>query len=163
MPAPLSNDMRIRIIKARERGDTIAQIAREKEVNPSTIVRLLRLYRETGSYEARPLNNGRKPRLSPETLEIIRERIVIMDNLSSHKVKGIVEAIEAAGASVKYLPPYSPDLNPIELLWSKVKAILRKLKIRTKDLMDHAISQALDAISLDDIAAWFGHDGYTLC
>jgi transposase len=75
MPAPLSNDMRIRIIKARERGDTIAQIAREKEVNQSTIVRLLRLYRETGSHEARPLNNGRKPRLSPETLEIIRERI----------------------------------------------------------------------------------------
>ena len=139
MPAPLFNDVRIRIIKARERGDTIAQIAREKEVNQSTIVRLLRLYRETGSYEARSLNNGRKPRLSPETLEIIRERIVIMDNLSSHQVKGIVEAIEAAGVSVKYLPPYSPDLNPIELLWSKVKAILRKFKIRTKDLMDHAI------------------------
>jgi transposase/transposase-like protein len=193
MPAPLSNDMRIRIIKARERGDTIAQIAREKEVNQSTIVHLIRLYRETGSHEARLLNNGRKPRLSPETLEIIRERIerqpdtrferisilssvrmngtmvplvfegalngdlfkayvermlapslkpgdiVIMDNLSSHKVKGIVEAIEAAGVSVKYLPPYSPDLNPIELLWSKVKAILRKFKIRTKDLMDHAI------------------------
>jgi transposase len=89
--------------------------------------------------------------------------IVIMDNLSSHKVKGIAGAIEAAGASVMYLPPYSPDLNPIELLWSKVKAILRKLKVRTKDLMDHAISQALDAISLDDIAAWFRHDGYALC
>jgi transposase/transposase-like protein len=217
MPAPLSNDMRIRIIKAREREDTIAQIAREKEVNQSTIVRLLRLYRETRSYEACPLSNGRKPKLSPEILEIIRERIerqldtrfertsilssvcmdgtmvplvfegalnedlfkayvehmlapslkpgdiVIMDNLSSHKVKGIAGAVEAVGASIMYLPPYSPDLNPIELLWSKVKAILRKLKIRTKDLMDHAISQALDAISLDDIAAWFRHDGYTLC
>ncbi len=66
MPAPLSNDMEIRIIKARERGDTMAQITREKEVNQSTIVRLLRLYRETGSYEARPLNNGRKPKLNPE-------------------------------------------------------------------------------------------------
>lgn len=89
--------------------------------------------------------------------------IVIMDNLSSHKVSGIVEAIEAVGAFIMYLPPYSPDLNPIELMWSKVKAILRKLKIRAKELLDQAISDALDSVTQADIAAWFCHDGYKLC
>lgn len=89
--------------------------------------------------------------------------IVIMDNLSSHKVSGITEAIEAVGASVMFLPPYSPDLNPIELMWSKIKAILRKLKIRAKELMCNAIATAFDSISTDDIYAWFRHDGYNLC
>ncbi len=55
-----------------------------------------------------------------------------IDNLSSHKVSGIAQIIEAAGAQVKFLPPYSPDFNPIELMWSKIKTILRKLKIRSK-------------------------------
>ena len=89
--------------------------------------------------------------------------IVFMDNLSSHKVKGVVDAIEAVGASVLFLPPYSPDLNPIELMWSKMKAILRKLKIRSKELLDDAIAFALDSISISDIAGWFRHDGYALC
>lgn len=88
--------------------------------------------------------------------------IVVMDNLSSHKVSGIVEAIEAVGASVMYLPPYSPDLNPIELMWSKIKAILRKLKVRTKELLDQAIADALDTVMRSDIVAWFRHDGYAL-
>ena len=89
--------------------------------------------------------------------------IVVMDNLSSHKVNGVVDAIEAVGASVLFLPPYSPDLNPIELMWSKVKAILRKLKIRSKELLDDAIAFALDSVSISDVAGWFRHDGYALC
>ena len=60
--------------------------------------------------------------------------IVVMDNLSCHKVKGVKEAIEAAGASVRYLPPYSPDLNPIEMMWSKIKALLRKWHKITRPL-----------------------------
>lgn len=88
--------------------------------------------------------------------------IVIMDNLSSHKVSGILEAIEAVGASVLFLPPYSPDLNPIELMWSKIKAILRKLKIREKELLDDAIAIAFDKVSTSDIFGWFSHDGYAL-
>lgn len=88
--------------------------------------------------------------------------IVVMDNLSSHKINGISEAIRAAGASVMYLPPYSPDLNPIELMWSKIKAILRKLKVRSKDLLDAAIVYAFDSVSRADIVAWFAHDGYAL-
>jgi len=89
--------------------------------------------------------------------------IVVMDNLSSHKVSGIVEAIEAVGASVMFLPPYSPDLNPIELMWSKIKAILRKLKVRAKEQLDDAIAFALNSVSPSDIAGWFKHDGYYLC
>jgi transposase len=85
-----------------------------------------------------------------------------MDNLSSHKVSGVVEAIEAVGASVLFLPPYSPDLNPIELMWSKIKATLRKLKVRAKELLDQAIAQAFSGISLSDISGWFRHDGYAL-
>lgn len=75
MPAPLSNDIRRRIIEAKEKGDSIQKIAREKGVGTNTIACLLRLYRETGSYEPRPLNNGRKPRLDEATLERIRKRI----------------------------------------------------------------------------------------
>jgi putative transposase len=85
-----------------------------------------------------------------------------MDNLSSHKVSGIVDAIESVGACVKFLPPYSPDFNPIELMWSKMKVILRKLKIRAKEFLDDAIAQALTAVHCNDIAGWFRHDGYCI-
>jgi len=88
--------------------------------------------------------------------------IVVLDNLSSHKVSGIAEMIQAAGAQVIFLPPYSPDLNPIELMWSKIKAILRKLKIRSRDLLEEAIVFALDSVSVSDISNWFAHDGYRL-
>ena len=87
MPAPLSRDIRKRIIEAREKGDSIQKIAREKEVGVNTIVCLLRLYRETGSYEPRPLNNGRKPRLDEETLEKIRKRIEDQPDIALHELK----------------------------------------------------------------------------
>ena len=87
--------------------------------------------------------------------------IVIMDNLSSHKVDGVIEPIIAAGATVRYLPPYSPDLNPIELMWSKIKAYLRKLKARTKEALQQALVEALDNISTADVLAWFAEFGYS--
>lgn len=87
MPAPLSNDLRIRILRARERGDTIETIAREKEVSVSAIVRLLRLHRETGSHEARPLNNGRKPKLNQEMLQLIKERIERQPDVTLRELK----------------------------------------------------------------------------
>ena len=89
--------------------------------------------------------------------------IVIMDNLSSHKVAGIEEMIRSVGARVKYLPPYSPDMNPVELMWSKIKAILREMKGRTEDELMQAISKALEEVSQEDIAAWFRHCGYSSC
>ena len=87
--------------------------------------------------------------------------IVIMDNLSSHKVSGVAEAIEAVGATVCYLPPYSPDFNPIELMWSKVKAYLRKIKARSKEELEVALTKALEGITKTDIAAWFEKCGYS--
>ena len=84
-----------------------------------------------------------------------------MDNLSSHKVEGVIEPIIAVGATVRYLPPYSPDLNPIELMWSKIKAYLRKLKARTKEDLEQALVEALDSISRTDVLGWFEKNGYS--
>lgn len=81
--------------------------------------------------------------------------VVVMDNLSSHKVKGVRERIEAAGARLLYLPPYSPDLNPIEKAWAKLKQLLRSTKARTKEALDQAISDLLPSITPDDAKAWF--------
>lgn len=86
--------------------------------------------------------------------------IVVMDNLSSHKASCVAEAIEAVGAEVWYLPPYSPDFNPIELMWSKVKNLLRSLAARTKRTLINAIGKALNAVTPEDAAGWFVHDGY---
>jgi transposase len=86
--------------------------------------------------------------------------IVVMDNLAAHKVKGVREAIEASGASVRYLPPYSPDYNPIEKLWSKLKEAVRRACTDTRELFDDAVARAMDSITQSDLAAWFLHCGY---
>ena len=89
-----------------------------------------------------------------------RGDIVILDNLSPHKTAAITTSIGAAGAELLYLPPYSPDLNPIEEMWSKVKAFLRRLKARTLDALTFGIRDALRSVSAADVAAWFSHSGY---
>lgn len=81
--------------------------------------------------------------------------VVVMDNLSSHKVGGVRKLIEKAGARLLYLPPYSPDLNPIEKAWAKLKQLLRSAKARTKEALDQAISELLPQITPDNAAAWF--------
>lgn len=86
--------------------------------------------------------------------------IVVMDNLGSHKRPPPVAAIEAAGASVRFLPPYSPDLNPIEKLFSKLKEHLRRLKARAVDSLYDAIGEALRAVTAADIAGWSSYCGY---
>ena len=91
-----------------------------------------------------------------------REDIVVMDNLSSHKHDVIRTLIEARGATVEFLPPYSPDLNPIEKCWAKVKAWLRPAKARTFATLVDALAQALRAVSPHDAAAWFAHCGYAV-
>jgi transposase len=87
--------------------------------------------------------------------------IVVLDNLSSHKHPRVAELIHAAGAEVWYLPPYSPDFNPIEEMWSKVKQILRSLAARTFDGLVKAIGIALARVTKDDLLGWFTHAGYT--
>lgn len=90
--------------------------------------------------------------------------VVVMDNLPCHKVAGIREAIEGVGANLTYLPPYSPDLNPIEEMWSKIKAYLRKVKARSQDRLLPEILNAFCLVSPDDVRGWFRHSGYiNLC
>lgn len=86
--------------------------------------------------------------------------VVIMDNVATHKQEEIEDAIEARGALVIFLPTYSPDLNPIENCWSKVKAILRSLKPRTLEELLDALVAAFSSITIDNILGWFAHCGY---
>lgn len=86
--------------------------------------------------------------------------IVLWDNLSVHKVAGAREAIDAVGAQLVWLPPYSPDFNPIEECWSKLKAVLRSIAARTREELDTAIAKAMAAITPADARGWFRHAGY---
>jgi transposase len=81
--------------------------------------------------------------------------VVVMDNLSAHKVDGVASRIQARGASVLYLPPYSPDLNPIEKAWSKLKSALRAEGARTVHTLHTAIDQLLPTLTANDAQAWF--------
>lgn len=86
--------------------------------------------------------------------------VVVMDNLPAHKVKGVREAIAATGARLLYLPPYSPDFNPIEQAFAKLKALLRTAARRTVDTLWDAIGQALDAFTPTECAHYLAHAGY---
>ena len=86
--------------------------------------------------------------------------VVVMDNLAAHKVTGVREAIDAAGASLLHLPPYSPDLNPIEQLFAKLKALLRKVTARTKDTLWAAIGDLLEAFTPDECRNYLANCGY---
>lgn len=88
--------------------------------------------------------------------------IVVMDNLPAHKVSGVQESIDEVGARLIYLPPYSPDYNPIEKMWSKVKSILRKMKARSNDELINALSLAFAEVSEKDARGWFKSCGYGL-
>ena len=88
------------------------------------------------------------------------ERVVVLDNLAAHKIDGVRQAIAVAGASILYLPPYSPDLNPIEQLFAKLKALLRKAATRTKDELWQAIGRLLATVSASECANYLNHCGY---
>ena len=87
--------------------------------------------------------------------------VVVMDNLAAHKVKGVAEAIDAAGADLWYLPPYSPDLNPIERAWSKVKTWLRRAAAGTSEALTRVVADALGDISAQECLAYINGCGYT--
>lgn len=86
--------------------------------------------------------------------------LAVMDNLSAHKHPDVIAAIRAAGADVLFLPPYSPELNPIEKAWAKVKELIRRASTLTREAFDLAVAAAMDAISTADIRAWTKHAGY---
>ena len=96
------------------------------------------------------------------TPKLKRGQIVVMDNLSVHKSKRVQRLIEEAGATLLFLPPYSPDMNPIEEAFSKVKGILRKAAARTREALVEATGRALDAITPEDIRGFYADCGYRL-
>ena len=108
------------------------------------------------------LNSERFKKYVDDTLSpaLFEGDILILDNSSVHKVHNVLDSVIIKGVTVVFLPPYSPDFNPIELLWSKMKTFLRKAKARTKDNLEEALNQALDSITVQDIKNWFCHDGY---
>ena len=99
---------------------------------------------------AKPEHQIMKEQLIP-SLE--KDDVVIMDNMRSHHAKIVTELLNKAGISYMYLPPYSPDLNPIEKMWSKMKSILRKRKIRIASELPEVVKAALDAVSTNDCRA----------
>jgi transposase len=88
--------------------------------------------------------------------------IVVMDNLSAHKNPELIKHIKKCGAELLYLPPYSPDLNPIENMWSKIKQLLRGMETRAYDVLEKGIARALDAVCASDVHGWFKNCGYEL-
>jgi transposase len=86
--------------------------------------------------------------------------IVVMDNLSSHKVAGVKKAIESVGARLLYLPPYSPDFNPIENVFSKLKTLVRKSKLRTRETLWQKLGELCDGFSSEECKNFFRHAGY---
>ena len=87
-------------------------------------------------------------------------QVVVMDNLSAHKGGRVREIVGADGCEVLYLPPYSPDLNPIEQAFSKAKGLLRRAEARTREGLVEAMGRALDAVTARDVRGYFGHCGY---
>lgn len=88
--------------------------------------------------------------------------IVVLDNVGAHRDRRVRQVIEDLGATLMFLPPYSPDLNPIELCWAKFKDLLRAAKARTRQALDATIAAAMEKVSPVDCAGWFSHCGYTI-
>ena len=98
--------------------------------------------------------------LLPELRRTKPDAVLVMDNLSAHKTASVRALLDASGFTYHYLPPYSPDLNPIEPAWAKVKGLLRKAAARTVDGLHAALGPALDAITAQDAQGFFRHAGY---
>ncbi len=87
-------------------------------------------------------------------------QVVVLDGLGAHRTERVRELIEDRGCELVFLPSYSPDLNPIEQAFSKIKNIVRKVGARTREALDEAIAKAMSAVTLEDVAGWFSHCGY---
>lgn len=98
--------------------------------------------------------------LLPELRRSKPDAVIVMDNLSAHKTKAARELLDRSGFGYRYLPPYSPDLNPIELAWAQVKARLRAAAARTVGALHEALGGALDAVTPDHARRYFRHAGY---
>ena len=140
----LNNETRNLLVDAYNRHGNANLVASMFSVTPRTVYRLVARKRDTGSVELRTSQRGRKPKLNDDQL------------------RQIDELIASAGARTVYLPPYSPDLNPIEKMWSKVKTLLRKWKVRMRCLLAWAIEEAISLVTPSDCDGWFSCCGRCL-
>ena len=129
----LHNEARKLLIQALEKTHNAREVAENFSVN---------------------LRNILIPTLSPDS-------IVVMDNMRSHHTQAVKDLLEQAGVQYLYLPPYSPDLNPIEKMWSKLKTFLRKAKVRLLEKLPDAVRAAFKTISSHDCSGWFRFCGYS--
>ena len=137
-----------------ERADIVQARAEWRRVQDETPCGHLVFLDESGAKTNRTRLYGRAPALKEGD-------VVVMDNLRAHKSSAAQQAIEEHGARVLFLPAYSPDLNPIEKMWSKVKQLLRGLKAWNDDELFTAIGQALDKVTASDAKGWFASCGYS--
>lgn len=112
-----------------------------------------------GAVDAQVFNAYAEQVLGPR---LRRGDVVVLDNLTAHRASRIKEVAEARGAQVLWLAPYSPDFNPIEQCWSKIKTYLRGAKARTREQLEEALTAALGLVTKSDIRGWFKHCGYSL-
>ena len=110
-----------------------------------------------GSTDAELLETYVEEFLAP-TLEA--RQVLVPDGLGAHRTERVRELVEGRGADLLFLPSYSPDLNPIEEAFSKIKNVVRKAGARTREALNEALSEAIWAVTLEDAAGWFGHCGY---
>jgi transposase len=157
---PYSQDLRERVFAAADDGEPVGQIADMLRVSVSYVSNCDGLTAPlvidgalNGELFLAYVEQVLVPTLKPGD-------VVIMDNLRVHKMAGVREAIEAAGAKLLFIPPYSSDLNPIELAFSKLKALLRAKAIRTAEALWKALGDLCDNFSPRECANYFRHDGY---
>jgi transposase len=117
-----------------------------------------RLYDNRGCHRRQSLRGLRGAHFLAPTLT--EGQVVVLDGLGAHRTDTVREFIERRGADLLFLPSYSPDLNPIEEAFSKIKNIVRKAAARTREALVEAISLAISALTLEDVAGWFAHCGY---
>jgi transposase len=147
--APIGQRAFLKIPRNRGKNTTLLTSLHQEGMGPSLAVEGATTSRVFETYVERLL----APTLRPG-------QVVVMDNLGAHRPTRIRELIEERDCELIYLPPYSPDLNPIEEALSKIKHILRKIAARTKEALIEAMGQALGAVSAQDVRGFFAHCGY---
>ena len=152
----LHNEARKLILEGYDKGVSVKELAKCFSVNTCSIYRLLKRRNETGSYETQTNLRGKKPKLS----DVDHQHILSLLE-KQPDAKAVRNLLDSSGVRYIYLPPYSPDLNPIEKLWSKVKSFLRKFKARTLDALPNAIQCAFQTVSPSDCSGWFHSCGYS--
>jgi len=152
----LHNEARKLILEAYDKGVSIKKLAKCFFVNTCSIYRLLKCRNETGSYETQTNLRGKKPKLSDADHQHILSLLEKQPD-----AKAVRNLLDSSGVRCIYLPPYSPDLNPIEKLWSTVKSFLRKFKARTLNVLPNAIQCAFRTVSPSDCSGWFHSCGYS--